>query len=36
MKIIKRSGQEMQFDGQKIRQAIAKANLSIDEASKRL
>ena len=36
MKIIKRSGQEMQFDGEKIRQAIVKANLSIDEASKRL
>ena len=36
MKIIKRSGQEMQFDGEKIRQAISKANLSVDEESKRL
>ena len=36
MKIIKRSGQEMQFDGEKIRHAISKANLSVDEAGKRL
>ena len=36
MRIIKRSGQEVQFDGTKIKQAIVKANLSVDEASKRL
>ena len=36
MRIIKRSGQEVQFDGAKIKQAIVKANLSVDEASKRL
>ena len=36
MRIIKRSGQEVQFDGEKIRQAIVKANLSVDEVSKRL
>ncbi len=36
MRIIKRSGQEVQFDGGKIRQAIVQANLSVDEESKRL
>ena len=36
MRIIKRSGQEVQFDSEKIKQAIAKANLSVDEMSKRL
>ena len=36
MKIIKRNGQEMVFDGNKIRNAITKANLSVDDVSKRL
>lgn len=36
MKIIKRSGQEVIFDSSKIKNAITKANLSIDEESKRL
>ena len=36
MRIIKRSGQEMQFDSEKIKNAIIKANLSVDEMSKRL
>jgi len=36
MRIIKRSGQEVQFDSEKIKQAIVKANLSVDEMSKRL
>lgn len=36
MKIIKRSGQEVQFDNEKIKLAIQKANNSIDEVSKQL
>ena len=36
MKIIKRNGQEMPFDSSKIKNAITKANLSIDDLSKRL
>ncbi len=36
MKIIKRNGQEMVFDGEKIRNAISKANASVAEESKRL
>ena len=36
MKIIKRNGQEMVFDNSKIRNAITKANLSVDDVSKRL
>ena len=36
MRIIKRSGQEVQFDSEKIKNAIVKANLSVDEMSKRL
>ncbi len=36
MKIIKRNGQEMVFDNGKIRNAITKANLSVDDISKRL
>lgn len=36
MKIIKRNGQEMVFDGSKIKNAITKANLSVDDVSKRL
>ena len=36
MRIIKRSGQEVQFDSEKIKNAIIKANLSVDEVSKRL
>lgn len=36
MRIIKRSGQEVQFDGEKIKSAIEKANISVDEVSKRL
>ncbi|MBQ3502449.1 MAG: anaerobic ribonucleoside-triphosphate reductase [Clostridia bacterium] len=36
MRIIKRSGQEVQFDEEKIKNAISKANLSVDEVSKRL
>ena len=36
MKIIKRNGQEMIFDNGKIRNAITKANLSVDDVSKRL
>ncbi len=36
MKIIKRNGQEMAFDNNKIRNAISKANLSVDDQSKRL
>ena len=36
MKIIKRNGQEVVFDNSKIRNAITKANLSVDDVSKRL
>lgn len=36
MKVIKRSGQEVIFDNEKIRIAVGKANNSIDEISKRL
>lgn len=36
MKIIKRNGQEMIFDNGKIRNAITKANFSVDDVSKRL
>ena len=36
MKIIKRNGQEMTFDNLKIKNAITKANLSVDDISKRL
>ena len=36
MKIIKRNGQEMVFDSSKIKNAITKANLSVDDTSKRL
>ena len=36
MKIIKRNGQEMIFDNNKIRNAIMKANLSVDNTAKRL
>ena len=36
MRIIKRSGQEVQFDVEKIKIAIEKANKSVDEISKRL
>ena len=36
MKVIKRSGQEVIFDNDKIRVAVGKANNSIDEISKRL
>ena len=36
MRVIKRSGQEVQFDSEKIKQAIYKANLSVDETGKRL
>lgn len=36
MKVIKRSGQEVIFDNDKIRIAVGKANNSIDEISKRL
>ena len=36
MRIIKRSGQEMQFDNEKIKNAIVKANLSVDDMGKRL
>ena len=36
MKVIKRSGQEVQFDSEKIKHAIEKANVSVDEMSKRL
>ena len=36
MKIIKRSGEEVQFDSNKITNAIRKANLSVDEEGKRL
>ena len=36
MKVIKRSGQEVVFDAEKIRLAVSKANLSVDEESKRL
>lgn len=36
MRVIKRSGQEVVFDEAKIKNAIIKANLSIDELSKRL
>ena len=36
MRIIKRSGQEVQFDAEKIKNAIVKANLSVDEIGKRL
>ncbi len=36
MKIIKRNGQEMTFDNSKIKNAITKANLSVDDISKRL
>ena len=36
MKVIKRSGQEVVFDAEKIKIAVSKANLSVDEESKRL
>ncbi len=36
MKVIKRNGQEVIFDNDKIRIAVSKANASVDEASKRL
>jgi len=36
MRVIKRSGQEVQFDSEKIKNAIMKSNLSVDEVSKRL
>ena len=36
MRIIKRSGQEVQFDNAKIKNAIVKANLSVNEMGKRL
>lgn len=36
MKVIKRSGQEVQFDDEKIKVAIQKANCSVDETGKRL
>lgn len=36
MKVIKRNGQEVTFDSDKIRVAVSKANLSVDEESKRL
>lgn len=36
MKVIKRNGQEVTFDSDKIRVAVSKANVSVDEASKRL
>ena len=36
MKVIKRSGQEVVFDAEKINIAVSKANLSVDEESKRL
>ena len=36
MKVIKRSGQEVQFDSSKIRNAIAKANDSVDESFNKL
>ena len=36
MKVIKRSGQEVVFDAEKIRVAVSKANMSVDEESKRL
>ena len=36
MKIIKRNGQEMVFDASKIKNAITKANLSVDDVTKRL
>ena len=36
MRIIKRSGQEVQFDSVKIKAAIVKANLSVNEVGKRL
>ena len=36
MKCIKRNGQEVEFDNEKIYVAITKANNNIDELSKRL
>ena len=36
MKVIKRNGQEVEFDAEKIKVAVTKANNSIDEKSKRL
>ena len=36
MKVIKRNGQEVVFDAEKIKIAVSKANMSIDEESKRL
>ena len=36
MKIIKRNGQEMTFDAEKIKNAILKANMSVDENQTRL
>ncbi len=36
MKVIKRNGQEVVFNNDKIRVAVSKANMSIDEVSKRL
>ena len=36
MKVIKRDGQEVQFLSDKIKIAVTKANLSVDDVSKRL
>ena len=36
MKVIKRNGSEVVFDSQKIAIAVGKANMSVDDASKRL
>lgn len=36
MKVIKRNGQEVTFNSEKIKIAVTKANLSVDEESKRL
>ena len=36
MKVIKRNGQEVSFNADKIKIAVTKANMSVDEASKRL
>ena len=36
MKVIKRNGQEVIFDADKIKVAVSKANMSVDDPSKRL
>ena len=36
MKVIKRNGQEVEFNSDKIRKAVTNANNNIDELSKRL